>query len=96
MNPRNSITYSGHFLVHEAWLALSPSERSVFQVLYMHAGADRLCWPSVRTVERLSGMTYRNAQRILQQLASKGYISIEQQYHAGRNTTNCYKLLHID
>ena len=49
------------------------------------------CWPAVPTLAALAGVSDRQAQRLIDQLAAEGVIAVER--GRGRNHTNMYTLL---
>lgn len=81
------------FLISDKWKALTPSERAVFNTLYMHANKEQVCWPSTATIADLSGMKPRNTRRCLCLLEEKRYIEIDAHYKRGQQTSNRYTLL---
>lgn len=67
---------------------------AVYNALAKHADKTRRCWPSVRKIATLTGMSERSVQRALNRLVALGLIDIESRYTPwGDMDTNIYTLL---
>ena len=51
-----------------------------------HKNGDQHCWPALGAIAQRAGLSTRQAQRILRDLESQGYLRIE--LGTGRNHTN--------
>jgi GntR family transcriptional regulator len=66
----------------------------VFLLLVKHADPSGSCWPSVRSLARLGGMSHRTVQTHLATLEDLGYIERKPRYRPdGSRTSTSYQLL---
>jgi Helix-turn-helix domain len=73
----------------EAWeLDLSATHKLVLLALADNANEDGICWPSIATVARKSGLSVRCVQTAIRQMSKAGIVSVREK--AGQS--NSYKL----
>ena len=56
---------------------LSPSERTVFIFLSMHANQESQAWPSLNRLADETGLSKRTVQRCIEKLKEKGAVSVQ-------------------
>lgn len=76
-------------------LELSKDSRLLYVYLSKYAGNQKQCWPSVKTLAMVSGISERQVRYCLNQLEAKGYIVKRTRRDGQRNLSNVYKLKYI-
>ena len=72
---------------------IGSSALHVYAVLVDHADEDGVCWPSVRKMTEVSGMSESTVRRSLKALVRHSVISVEARTDNRRRTSNLYRLL---
>ena len=58
-------------------VGLSLQARAVYAILSTFANREGICWPTVKTLSELSGVSRRTMHRLLNELEKKKYIKRE-------------------
>ena len=75
-------------LMAAAWeIELPTPEKMVLLILCDHANDDGVCWPSVATMGRKSGLSERTIQRALKSLSDDGLFAFKDTPGKGRKYT---------
>jgi len=72
---------------------LNWSEKRIYMILQMYAGADGKCFPSYETIAVAAGLKKRQVMYLVKSLSEKGWISIERRKDANGQHSNSYMLL---
>jgi biotin operon repressor len=59
------------------------------------SGSDKKCWPSIKTLSEISGISERQIRYSIQQLEERGYIVKQIRKEGIKNLTNLYVLKYI-
>ncbi len=71
---------------------VGPHAVYVYFVLAQHVDSDGACWPSLRRIANITGMTERTVRRCLRKLEECGFIITEPRRGDGATLTNLYRL----
>ena len=72
---------------------LTWSEKRIYMILQMYAGADGRCFPSYETIAAAAGLKKRQVMYLVKSLSEKGWISIERRKDANGQHSNSYALM---
>ncbi len=72
---------------------IGPAAVLVYAVLAQHADEDGVCWPSVRRVAEMSGMSTSTIRRSLKALTSNSVLAVEVRSDRMGQSSNIYRLL---
>jgi DNA-binding MarR family transcriptional regulator len=76
-------------LLHQYAGSIGPAGIAVFNAIARHANSKNHCWPSIKTIARLAGISPRQASKTIKRLYEVGLIGITR----NPGSSNHYTLL---
>ncbi len=81
-------------LNHHIWgnQDLEPSEKLLLLYLLDRSDQNGVCWPSLQTISRHTGLSRWGVQKVLKRLRDRGYLSWEQEGYSNTYRLNLDRL----